>query len=271
MKKQSIILCLTGVGICILFFNLSFCFADDLKARKIMERVEARDNGNNMTSDMLMILIDKNGSKRKKEFKNFSKDFGRDEKRIMFVRKPADIYNTGFLTFDYDDDKKDDDQWLFLPALGKTKRIASRDKSSSFMGSDLNYSDMTTKETDDYNYKLLKEIAINGQKVWLIKSEPKNRDIADETGYKQSVLAVRQDNYMVIKAKMYINNSSAIKYMSVKKIDKIDGIWVALENHIVKKQGKRVIHQTVLKQTNVKFNQNLNDDFFTIRQLEKGL
>jgi hypothetical protein len=236
-----------------------------------MEKGEARDDGDNMTSDMFMVLIDKNGKKRKKEFKNFSKDFGKDEKRIMFVRKPADIYNTGFLTFDYDDAQKDDDQWLFLPALGKTKRIASQDKSLSFMGSDLNYSDMTTKDTNDYNYGFLKEIAINGQKVWLIQSNPKTKKIADETGYKQSILAVRQDNYMVIKAKMHINDSTDIKYMSVKKIKKIDGIWVALKNHIVKKQGKRVIHQTFLQQTNVKFNQNLNVNFFTIRQLEKGI
>ncbi|MEN8210434.1 MAG: outer membrane lipoprotein-sorting protein [Thermodesulfobacteriota bacterium] len=271
MKKISLILCLTGVGIGFLFFCVCSCFADDLQARKIMEKVEDRDNGDNMTSDMLMVLIDKNGKKRKKEFKNFSKDFGKDEKRIMFVEKPADIYNTGFLTFDYDDPKKDDDQWLFLPALGKTKRIASQDKSSSFMGSDLNYSDMTQKDTNDYNYELLKEITINGQKVWLIKSLPKTREIADETGYKQSIIAVRQDNFMVIKAKMFINDSSDIKYMSVKKIKKIDGIWVALENHIIKKEGKRVIHQTLLQQTNVKFNKNLNVNLFTIRQLEKGL
>ncbi|MCP4669687.1 MAG: outer membrane lipoprotein-sorting protein [Desulfobacula sp.] len=271
MKKIQIILFIISFGFIFFLSSFSQCIADDTKARAIMKQVEARDNGDNMTSDMLMVLIDKNKNRREKLFKNFSKDFGEDEKRIMFVKKPADIYNTGFLTFDYDDEKKDDDQWLFLPALGKTKRIATSDKSSSFMGSDLNYSDMTTKDTDDYNYKLLKEMTINKQDVWLIRSEPKNKEIAEETGYKQSIVAVRKDNYMVIKAKMLTSDNSYTKYMSVKKLEEIDGIWVALENHIVKKQGKRTIHQTLLKQTNVKFNQDLSENLFTIRQLEKGL
>ncbi|MCK5312817.1 MAG: outer membrane lipoprotein-sorting protein, partial [Desulfobacteraceae bacterium] len=230
-----------------------------------------RNNGNNMTSDMLMVLIDKKGKQRKKLFKTFSKDFGKDEKRIMFIREPAEIYNTGFLTFDYDDNNKDDDQWLFLPALGKTKRIASKDKSSSFMGSDLNYSDMTSKDTNDYDYKFIKETTINKHKVWLIESKPKTEEIEEETGYMKSVLAVRQDNYMVVKAKMWTDKGGYIKYMNIKKLEKIDGIWVALENHIVKKQDKRIAHQTLMKQNYVKFEQNLNDNIFTIRQLEKGL
>jgi len=74
-------------------------FADDPKARKIMQQVEDRDDGDHMTSNMLMVLIDKNGDKRKKYFKNYSKDYGKDSKRIMFIERPANIKNTGFLTF----------------------------------------------------------------------------------------------------------------------------------------------------------------------------
>ncbi|MCK5098830.1 MAG: outer membrane lipoprotein-sorting protein, partial [Desulfobacteraceae bacterium] len=177
----------------------------------------------------------------------------------------------GFLTFDYDDNNKDDDQWLFLPALGKTKRIASQDKSSSFMGSDLNYSDMTSKDTNNYNYKLIKETMINKQKVWLIESKPRTKEIEKETGYKKSIIAVRQDNYVIVKAKLWTYDNKYIKYISIKKLEKIDGIWLALETHIVKKQDKRMIHQTLMKQSNVKFNQNLDDNIFTIRKLEKGL
>ncbi|THB73810.1 MAG: outer membrane lipoprotein-sorting protein [Desulfobacteraceae bacterium] len=245
--------------------------ADDAAARQIMQQVEDRDDGDHMTSDLLMVLVDKNGSKRKKWFQTFSKDFGMDEKRIMFIKDPPDIRNTGFLTHDYDDPHRDDDQWLFLPALGKTKRIASQDKSSSFMGSDLNYSDMTQRNTEDYDYKLLKETTINTHKVWLIESVPKTRDIEDENGYKKSVLAVRQDNFVVIKAKMWTSDGKYIKYRSVKNLEQIDDIWVVLESHIVKKQGKRVVHQTFMKQSQVRFNQGLSDRLFTIRRLEKGL
>lgn len=247
------------------------CIADDARARQIMQAVEDRDDGDNQTTDMLMVLIDKNKKLRKKFFQNYSKDFGKDTKRIMFIKSPAQIKNTGFLTFDYDDEAKDDNQWLFLPAVGKTKRIASSDKSSSFMGSDLNYSDMTSRNLDDYNFRMLKESSIKGQKVWIIESIPKSREIADEIGYKKSILAVGHDNFLVIRAKMWTNEGGYVKYLEAKKIQQIDGIWVITQTQVSKKQGKAVKHKTLLEFTNVKFNQDLDENIFTIRRLEKGL
>jgi len=254
-----------------LYIIIPVCAADDGKARQIMQRVEARDDGDNMTWDLAMVLIDKNNKQRKKYFKNFSKDFGRDEKRIMFVKSPAQIKNTGFLTFDYDDESKDDDQWLFLPAIGKTKRIASSDKSSSFMGSDLNYSDMTDRNLEDYDFTLLKESKIRGWNVWIIRSLPKTKHVEEKTGYKKTTLAVRKDNYVVVRAKMWTSEGGFVKYMDVQKCVQIDGIWVATQNHITKKRGRATTHQTLLKLSNVRFNQALDENVFTIRRLEKGL
>lgn len=265
---KQILITLFILNLCCL---VPFCLADDPKARRIMEQVEERDDGDDMTSQMLMLLIDKNGKQRKKIFHNFTKDFGEDTHRIMFVKSPAQIKNTGFLTFDYDDESKDDDQWLFLPAVGKTKRIASSDKSSSFMGSDLNYSDMTSRNLEDYDFKLLKEMTIKKIPVWLIESIPRSREIADETGYSKSILAVRKDNFMVLKAKMWTHEGGYIKYLDVKKMVMIDGIWVGTETHITKKRGKTITHQTRLNLSNIKFNQALDEQIFTIRRLEKGL
>lgn len=245
--------------------------ADDPKAREIMQKVEDRDDGDNQTANMLMTLIDKNKDVRKKYFKNFRKDYGKDTKTIMFIERPANIKNTGFLSYDYDDADKDDDQWLFLPALGKTKRIASSDKSGSYMGSDLNYSDLTDMELEDYDFKLLKETTLGGHKVWLIEALPRSEDVIDETGYKKEILAVRQDNYVVIKGKSWTDDGGYVKIMDVKKLELIENIWVASEIHVVKRQGKVIKHQTHLQFSNIKFNQNLEDDLFTIRRLEKGL
>ena len=247
------------------------CFADDPETRRIMQKVEDRDDGDNQMTDMLMLLIDKNNKERKKHFRNFSKDFGKDTKRIMFVTAPAQVENMGFLTFDWDDESKDDDQWLFLPAVGKTKRIASSDKSSSFMGSDLNYSDMTSRNLEDYDFKLLKEAAIKGQACWIIQSVPRSKEVMDETGYKKSILAVRKDNFMVVRAKSWTYEGDYVKYMDVKELKQIDNIWVATKTHISKKRGKKTVHRTILSLDNVKFNQNLKESLFTIRKLEKGL
>ncbi|GAH18070.1 unnamed protein product, partial [marine sediment metagenome] len=156
--------------------------ADDPAARSIMEKVDARDDGDNQTSDMEMILIDKRGKKRFRRIATYSKDKGDDTMRLMFFKHPADIKDTSFLTMDYDDPSKDDDQWLYLPALRKTKRIASTDKSGSFMGSDLNYSDMTDRNLPDYDFNLKKEMEVKGAKTWLIESIPRTKKVVRETG-----------------------------------------------------------------------------------------
>ena len=247
--------------------------ADDPAARAIMERVDARDDGDNQTAAMQMILIDKHGAERNRRISTFSKDKGADTLRLMFFLQPADVRDTGFLTWDYDDFARDDDQWLYLPALKKTKRIASSDKSNAFMGSDLNYSDMTSRNLEDYDYsfyKKRKEMKVDGKRVWVIEAQPRSRKIVDETGYKKSLLFVRDDIDFVIRTIGWEKSGGYIKYMEVKKLEQIDGIWVATEMHVKKTLNKKAVHRTVLRLANVKFNQPLEEAFFTTRQLEKG-
>lgn len=239
-------------------------------AREIMQKVEDRDDGDNGTSEMEMLLIDKNGKERLRKIRRFMKDKGKDTLLLMFFLHPADVKNTGFLTYDYDDPSKDDDQWLYLPALRKTKRIASSDKSGSFMGSDLTYADITSKDLEDYQYKILKEDEVYGKKVWVIESIP-NKRAQDETGYTKSIVFVRQDNYVVVRAVNWVKAGKKLKYFDVKNLELIDGIWVATEIRVTTKKGGRTLHKTILRFHNVKFNQNLSENLFTVRRLEKGL
>jgi len=246
---------------------------DDPKARKIMEKVEDRDTGDNMTAEMEMVLIDKKNNRRIRRIRMFSKDKGEDTYKLMFFVHPADVKDTGFLNYDYDNPELDDDQWLYLPALKKTKRIATSDKSISFMGSDLNYSDMTSRNLTDYDFSFYKtkETEVNGQKCWLITSTPRSEDVIDETGYKQGLVFVRQDNYVVIRSVMWEEKGDYRKFLEVKQLDIIDNIWVATKTHVARKKGNVTVHRTELALSNVKFNQDLSLDMFSIRRLEKGL
>ena len=251
-------------------FSVPEARADDAEAREIMQKVNDRDDGDNSTSDMEMVLIDKNGNRRERKLRSYSKDRGEDSMSLIFFLEPADVKDTGFLTYDYDASGKDDDQWLYLPALRKTKRIASDDKSGSFMGSDFNFSDMTKPDLADYDFTLMKETKVNDKMTWQIQSIPRSKAIANETGYKKSISWVRQDNYMVVRSIRWINKSRKLKYMQFKKIKQIDGIWIATQLQAVTKEGKRTSHATILNISNVKFNQPLKESFFTVRQLEKG-
>ncbi len=242
-----------------------------MTGREIMELVDARDDGDKSTQDMKMILIDKNGSQRKRTIRTLRQDVGQDTYSLMFFLDPADVKDTGFLTYDYDDDTRDDDQWLYLPALKKTKRIASGDKSGSFMGSDFSYADMTDRPLDSYDYRLIKASELGGVPVWIVEAVPNNEREIDQTGYTKQIFFVRQDNYVVVRAKSWLKKRGRNKYLDVKKLEEIDGIWTATEMHMTTKKGKKTLHKTVLISDNVRYGQEMGADKFSVRQLEKGL
>lgn len=251
--------------------TISLSASAAIDPREVMVKVDARDDGDNMASDVEMILIDKKGYERKRKIKVFVKDKGRDTLRIQFFLAPADVKDTAFLTYDYYAGEKDDDQWLYLPDLHKTKRIATSDKSSAFMGSDFSYADMTDRVVDEWRYKLLKEDNLDGHKVWLIEALPVSDEVRDRYGYKKSILFVRQDIFMEVRAIHLLKVGQKVKYMEVKALELIDDIWVATERTMKTTVAKRTTHRTVLRWSNVSFNNSLKESFFSIRQLEKGL
>jgi len=266
MNTKKILIGLT-LGLSLVTTNL---LADDATARAIMVKVDARDDGKTLEQDMSMILIDKNGKKRTRNLHTYGKDFGVDKHQIMFFKSPADVKNTSFLTYDYDKVSKDDDQWLYLPALKKVKRIPSSDKSSSFMGSDFSYFDMTDRNLEDFDFKLLKDTKVRGKDAWMIEGTPRNKRVIKESGYTKSIAIVRKDNHVVVRLINFMRNGKK-KYMDMKKIHKQGGVWLPDEMTMTTKKGKRTLHKTVLKFKNIKLNKAINNSMFTTRRLEKGL
>ena len=238
--------------------------------RQIMEWVDDRDDGDNRLSDVKMVLIDKRGQERTRLMRSMSKDKGEDTLSLFFFATPADVKNTGFLSYDYDDADRDDDQWLYLPALKKTKRIAGGEKSGSFMGSDFTYSDMASPPLDRYSYTLMKETDVEGVPTWQVEAIP-NAQEAKDTGYTKSISFVRKDNHVVIRSVIWVKKGKRLKYMEVGKLELIDGIWVPTQITMSTKKGKKTLHKTQLQISNVRFNQPLEEETFSIRRLERGL
>lgn len=261
-----------GILISFILVGASSSTALALSANEIMQMVNDRDNGDNIVMEMQMVLINKDDEQRVRRMKQFRKDQGPDTQSVIFFEEPADVKNTGFLTYDYDDESQDDDQWMYLPALRKTKRIAASDKSGSFMGSDFNYSDLTSYNLGDYNYKILKESdSVDGADTWVVYSEPKNESVMEKTGYSKSVLWVRKDNHMVVRAKNWVHKSPDIKFFEFQNLKQIEGVWFATEIKAERRFGKETVHRTLLKWENIRLNQELDTALFTQRRLEQGL
>ncbi len=260
-----------SVLIACMFLSISGALAADDQALEIMRQVDAVDDGDNRTARMSMTLIDRDGSTRTRRLQTFLKDRGRDTLNLMFFLSPASVRNTGFLTHDFRDPDRDDDQWLYLPELRKTKRIAGSSKSQSFMGTDFSFADMTRRVTDEWNYRLLGERDVRGESAWLIEATPASAAVRERYGYAKSVMFVRKDIDVVVRAVHWLTKGGQLKYLDITELERIDGIWTRIELDMRTVRNEKTQHRTVLRFEDVRYNQDLDEDLFTLRQLERGL
>jgi hypothetical protein len=251
------------------FFILNISRAGETPAGEIMNTVYSRDDGNNMISEMEMILIDKKGGERVRKMRMYKKDKGVDTLKILTFLAPEEVKGVSFLAFDYLDVNKVDDMWLYMPELGETLRIDSTDTSSPFMGSDFSYADLTKKVAADWKHKLLREETIDGKKMWVIEEKPINKEVEGYHGYTKSINYVSQDNFVIYRAIRWLKRGKRVKYFEAKQVEQIDGIWTKTLIHGKMTKNNRVIHQSIFRHLDVKYNQNLVEEMFTVEQLEK--
>ncbi|MBP7460496.1 MAG: outer membrane lipoprotein-sorting protein [Candidatus Delongbacteria bacterium] len=235
-----------------------------LDGRQIMQKVKDRPDGDSRHSHMTLTLINKNNSVRERKVESFSIDLGKDKKTIMFFLYPGDVRGTGFLTWDYDLIGKEDDKWLYLPAMKKTRRISGESaKKDYFMGTDFTYDDMGSRNVDEDKHTLIKEEILDGFKCWVVESIPLDkRDI-----YSRKLSWVRQDCLIVVRAEYYDKLSKLHRRLILSEIKVVDSYWVAQRLHMTNDQTQ---HQTVITIENPEYDIKLNETLFTVTRLEKG-
>ena len=238
--------------------------AQNLSGRDIMQKVKDRANGDTRYSEMTMKLINKRGRERVRKVKSYSVDIGKDKKTIMFFIYPGDVKGTGFLTWDYDEIGKNDDKWLYLPAMKKTRRISgSSAKKDYFMGTDFTYDDMGSRNVDEDKHKLLREETIEGHKCWIVESISKDkRDL-----YSKKISWIRQDCLIGVKIEYYDKLGKLHRKLEISNVEKVDGFWIAKQLHMTNVQNK---HQTYINIKNPKYDIDIKENKFTVGVLEKG-
>ena len=235
--------------------------------RDIVQKAKDRPDGDTRSLEMTMQLINKRGSVRERKVISYSMDVGsnkKDKKTLMFFQYPGDVKGTSFLTWDYDEIGKDDDKWLYLPAMKKTRRISgSSAKKDYFMGTDFTYDDMGSRNVDEDDHKLLREETVDGQKCWIVESVSKDsRDL-----FSKKISWIRQDNYMAVKVDYYDKLGKLHRKLIISDIVKVDGFWVAKKMHMTNIQTN---HQTKILIDNPKYDIGISESSFTVAKLEKG-
>jgi hypothetical protein len=238
--------------------------AQNLSGQKIIENVYYRPTGEDGTSELSMHLIDSRNNERVRKIKQFSKDYGKEEKSIMFFIAPADVKNTSFMNWSYDDPNKDDDQWIYLPALKKVKRISSDSKDDYFMGSDFTYDDLGDRHPNEDVHKLLREETIDGKPCYVVESVSKDKDYM----YSKTITWVIKDIWIGLKKEFYDEDGDLLKILTVKKYEKIKDYWMISNTEMTNIQDE---HSTKMILSNIQVDIGVDDMKFTERTMTRGL
>ena len=242
---------------------------EDLTAKQIAYRSFETTKLAGSEAVSTMTIMDSKGRKRIRKVAQITKlcDKGDTEKKLIRFLAPADVKGTGLLTFDYKE--QDDDMWLYMPALRKTRRIISSEKAKSFMGSEFSYADITPPTLDDFNYKNLGEQEAGGTLCWKIEMVPLDDDIADENGFSRKISFIGKADFVIRKAIYYDLDGELLKELEVKEIRELDTKhhkYRPIHMIMVNKQNDR---KSILKVDKIQFSPDVKDEFFTTRYLER--
>jgi outer membrane lipoprotein-sorting protein len=241
--------------------------------KKIFQAMEDRDMGDRGVAHVTMTLVDSSGRKRERGLMSWRLKFKGGTKQLMIFESPADVRNTGLLSVDYDDAGKEDDQWLYLPALHRSTRISGADRSGSFLGTDISYADLTKRDVDAYEHKLLEaSVKVDGEDCWLVESRPKTDKEKNETGYLKTQFWISKSKLMPMQIKSWVEKGQKLKYLKFTDYKNHEGVWIAHTTSVRTMKNDKVESTTIMKFTSVKFNDTSVDEAdFTQRRLEQGL
>jgi len=236
------------------------------KGLKIAQEADTRDLGwGDSTADMRMLLINKQGQTSEREIRVRSLEVeGDGDKSLTIFDKPKDVRGTAFLTFSHVTGA--DDQWLYLPALKRVKRISSRNKSGPFMGSEFAYEDMSSQEVDKYTYKYLRDEAC-GSKNELTCFVSERYPVDEFSGYTKQIGWVDQTEYRPWKIDFYDRKGALLKTLTLSDYHQyLNKYWRAHKMEMVNHQtGKK----SVLTWSNYQFKTGLKDADFNKATLKR--
>ncbi|MCI0528970.1 MAG: outer membrane lipoprotein-sorting protein, partial [Nitrospira sp.] len=242
----------------LLFFpGVSTAETPEEKGLAIAVEVERRDTGfGNFTADMLMILKNRHGQESTRVVRVRTLEVIEDgDKSLSYFDEPADVKGTSLLTFSHKVGL--DDQWLYLPAIKRVKRIASADKSGSFMGSEFAYEDISSQEVEKYTYRYLRDEVYNQQDCFVTERYPVDK----HSGYTRQVVWIDKAEYRPLKVDYYDRKDSLLKTLTFSGYRQYLGqFWRADEMLMVNHQTGK---STLLKWSHYKFRNSLNDSDFT--------
>lgn len=219
--------------------------------------------GKDFKARVMMKLVSKGGQERVREMTMLRKNFGEtggDQKYFIYFFQPADVKDMTFMVYKYP--RKDDDRWLFVPAISMVRRIAAQDKRSSFVGSDFTYEDVSGRDIEDDTHAIAKEEKFGARDCYVIKSTPKAADV--DYGHKLSW--IDKATSLPIKEEYFDKRGELYKTFTADEIKDIKGFPTITKRTMKNLQSG---HMTEVSYMKTDYNINIEDSLFTERFLKQ--
>jgi len=202
------------VIILIFVFILSSGYVWAITGKEVIEKQKEKHKVKTEVATEIMLLVDKDGSKEKRQLKRYAKEVAPDIHRYLLVfTAPADIRGTALLTWEHKD--RENDQWLYMPAIKKLQRIAKSSKKNYFMGTDFTYEDLEPEDIDNFKYTILREEKFKHEKkLWdcyIIEAVPATKKKERESGYSKRIMWITKKDLLTLKVEFYNKRGKLIK------------------------------------------------------------
>jgi len=234
------------------------------KGLAIAIEVDLRDEGfGDSSSSLEMILRNRHGETSERQLRNKALEVTDDgDKVIIIFDTPRDVKGTAFLSFTHKFEP--DDQWLYLPALKRVKRIASRNKAGPFMGSEFAYEDISSQEVEKYSYRYIKDETFDGRDHFIIERDP----VDPKSGYKRQQVWVDKAEYRIWKIDFYDRKDTLLKTLTYDDYNQyLNQYWRANIMEMINHQTGKSTHLT-WKDFN--FQNGFSENEFTKSALKKA-
>ncbi|MGD9554641.1 MAG: outer membrane lipoprotein-sorting protein [Arcobacteraceae bacterium] len=250
-----------------LIFNVILS-ANEMTGREIMDEISKRHDAPFEFETQKMTLIDSNGQKEERILRRFSRDDGTGLfKYLLVFDEPKGIKGVGLLTWQNND--RDDDQWMYLPALEKVKRIAKGGSKNYFMGTDYAFEDLVSENKDKFKYERKDDTVIDSQSCYVINVYPNTDDIIKSTGYEYRVLYVRKDIFFTVRIDYFDKRGKFIKQQDLGDITQVKG-QMYRANHALMNNMKENHKTEIIGMTRDFSESSVPAEYFKERYISSG-
>lgn len=219
--------------------------------------------GKDFQARVLMKLVSKGGQERIRELTMLRKNYGEpggDQKYFIYFHQPADVKEMTFMVYKYP--RKDDDRWLFIPAINMVRRIAAQDKRSSFVGSDFTYEDVSGRDIEDDVHSITREEKIGNRNCYVVKSIPKGADM----DYGHRLSWIDKATFLPVKEEYYDRKGELYKVFAAEEIKEIKGFPTVTRRSMRNLQSGHMTEVTYVK---TDYNIGIDDALFSERFLRQ--